>query len=67
MATTNVTLSSEELALILRLLEGAMDETRVELHHTHSSPAFRESLKGERKLLLALSERFRTACSQASS
>ncbi|MCE9562640.1 MAG: hypothetical protein K8U57_11380 [Planctomycetes bacterium] len=61
MATTNITLSSNELTLLLNMLEAALDETRVELHHTHFSPAFRDNLKGEAELLRGLLERFRRA------
>ena len=45
MVTVNLT--AEEQALLVRLLEGALGETRVEVHRTHFSPDFREALKQE--------------------
>jgi hypothetical protein len=52
MATVNLT--AEEQALLVRLLEGALGETRVEVHRTHFSPDFREALKQEEARIRAL-------------
>jgi len=61
MTTTDISLSQDELALLMRMLETALGETRVELHHTHFSPAFRQEVKEEAELLRGLLERLRKA------
>jgi len=61
MAATNISLTPDELALLLRMLETALGAARVELHHTHFSPAFREEVKEEAALLRGLLERLRRA------
>jgi len=65
MATINVSLNPDEVALLLRLVETAVSETKVELHRTHFSPTFRDGVKDEAKLLQDLRERFRQAASTA--
>lgn len=65
MTTTDISLTPDELALLLRMLETALGETRVELHRTHFSPEFREQVKDEVELLRGLLERFRTAAAKA--
>jgi hypothetical protein len=61
MTTTTLSLNPDEFALLLRLLETALGETRVELHRTHFSPAFRQEVKDESELLRGLLERLRSA------
>jgi hypothetical protein len=61
MNTTTLSLNPDELALLLHLLETALDETRVELHRTHFSPSFRQEVKDEAGLLRGLLERLRGA------
>ncbi len=59
MAETDVHLSGEERAFLIRLLETAEGETRVEIRHTDSSPAFKEGLEGEYELIRGLLDRLR--------
>jgi hypothetical protein len=63
MASGNVTLTAQEQTLLIRLLEAALGETRVELHHTHFSPEFRDSVKQEESLLRELLQKVRQAVS----
>jgi hypothetical protein len=58
--TIVVTLDSEEAAELLRLVESALGETRVELHHTHT-PNYRERVQKSEALLRAVLERLRKA------
>lgn len=61
MSTTSLSLNPDEVNWLLRQLETALGETRVELHHTHSSPAFRQDVKDESALIRGLLERLRSA------
>jgi hypothetical protein len=61
MAVVNLSLTPEERALLVRLLEIALGETRVELRHTHYSPAFREEVKHEEDLIRDLLQKVRQA------
>lgn len=54
MADVTVTLTLEERTLLQHLLETALGETRVEVHHTHYSPEFRDKLKRDEALLRTL-------------
>jgi hypothetical protein len=46
MATTDLTPSPDELALLQRLVEAARAETRTEFHRTHFSPVFPGRIEG---------------------
>lgn len=60
MNESHLTLTSEERTLIERLLEQELDETRTEFHHTSgSSPAFRERVRAEEKLVRGLLDKMR--------
>ncbi|MEX2121293.1 MAG: hypothetical protein WD847_16995 [Pirellulales bacterium] len=67
MTRVNLTLSAEEHALLLRLLEAARSDIRVEVHHSHFTPSFRDGLKHEESVLAELLEKVRQAAPQASS
>jgi hypothetical protein len=58
MSDMNVTLSTDEMAMLKRLVESALGETRVEVHRTHFTPELREELKQEETLLRGLVEKF---------
>ena len=58
MTDFNLSLSTEELAMLRQLVETALGETRVEVHRTHFTPEFREELKQEEKMLRGLLEKF---------
>jgi hypothetical protein len=58
--TRNVSLSAEECAEVLTLLESALGDTRVEVHHTHT-PDFREKVQHREQTLRNLIEKFRHA------
>jgi hypothetical protein len=53
----SVNISEEERAELIRLLEAAVEENRVEIHRTHT-PDYRERVLGEQTLLRALLDRF---------
>jgi hypothetical protein len=53
MAGMQITLTSEEKDYLVRTLQNAMGETRVEVHRTHS-PEFRERVLEEEKLVRTL-------------
>lgn len=57
-ATRNLTLNSEEATELLQLLEGALGETRVEVHHTHT-PGFRDQVQHREVILRGLIEKLR--------
>lgn len=59
MAAVSLTLSPEEHNLMIRLVENALGETRVEVHRTHYSPEFRDELKHEEQLLRNLLAKMR--------
>ena len=50
MANVQITLSPEERQYLLRILETAIGESRVEAHRTHT-PDFRERVHEEQNLL----------------
>jgi hypothetical protein len=53
MADTNTMLTREEKDYLVRILQNALGETRVEVHRTHS-PQFRERVLDEEKLVRGL-------------
>ncbi len=60
MATTvELMLNADERALLLRLLETALGEVRVEAHRTHFSPEFRDQVLAEESLIRSLLEKVR--------
>lgn len=61
MTTAALDLSPEEREALIPLLETALSETRVELHHTHFSPDFREFLKDRSSLLQSILTKLREA------
>ena len=50
-------ISEEERAELIRLLEQACKESRVEMHRTHT-PDYRERVSGEQALLRGLLDKF---------
>jgi hypothetical protein len=67
MTRVNLTLSAEEHALLLRMLEAARGDIRVEVHHSHFTPGFRDGLKHEESVLAELLEQVRQAAPQIGS
>lgn len=63
MADFSLQLTSEEAAELLRLVTSALGDTRVEVHRTHHSPAFRENVKKEEDVLRGLSQKLQTLSS----
>ncbi len=59
MTAGNFNLSADERSLLVRLLETALGDTRVELHHTHYSPEFREQVKREEGVIRSLLEKLK--------
>jgi hypothetical protein len=57
-ASLSLSLDGEESAELLQLLEVALQDLRVEVHRTHSSPEYREQLMKREALLKRLIERF---------
>jgi len=55
--THSFTISEEERAELIRLLDRALDESRGESHKTHT-PEFRDRVLREQSLLRGLLERF---------
>jgi hypothetical protein len=53
----NFMISEEERAELIRLLEYAVGENRVEIHRTHT-PEYRERVLGEQSLLRGLLDKF---------
>ena len=49
--------SEEERTELIRLLEQACGESRIEMHRTHT-PAYRDRVSGEQALLRGLLDRF---------
>ena len=47
-------LTPEESAILQRLVDSAIGDTRVEVHHTHHTPTFRDDLKKEEDVLRGL-------------
>jgi hypothetical protein len=56
----NVTLESQELAELVQLLEHALGETRVEVHHTHT-PDFRAQVQQRETILRGLIAKLKKA------
>ncbi|HUE13187.1 MAG TPA: hypothetical protein VMR25_03380 [Planctomycetaceae bacterium] len=52
-ANTQITLNREEKDYLVRVLQNAVGETRVEVHRTHT-PQFRERVLEEEKLIRGL-------------
>lgn len=59
MQTLQLKLTHEERDLLARILEEAWKETRVEVHHAHFSPDFREGVKRDESMLAELLEKVR--------
>lgn len=55
--THSFTISEEERAELIRILDRALGESRVEAHRTHT-PEFRDRVLREQSLLRGLLERF---------
>jgi hypothetical protein len=53
----HVSFTAEELALLHRMVESALGDTRVEVHRTHHTPAYREQVKAEEAMLRGLLEK----------
>lgn len=51
------TISEEERAKLILLLEKACEESRIEMHRTHT-PEYRERVSGEQALLRGLLDKF---------
>jgi hypothetical protein len=56
--TRTVTLEPEELTELVRLLESALGETRVEVHRTHT-PEFRAGVQHSETILRGLIEKLK--------
>lgn len=54
----SVSFTSEELTLLLDLLENTLGETRAEVHHTHS-PQWRERVLKEEAVLRGMIQKLR--------
>jgi hypothetical protein len=63
MGAVNLSLTPEEHALLVQLLETALGETRVEVHRTHTSPDFRDFVKHQEQLLRGLLRRLQATAS----
>jgi hypothetical protein len=50
----------DEAAVLLRLVNSAFRDTRVEVRRTHHSPAFRENVKKEEDVLRGLLQKLQT-------
>ena len=59
MTDIDVHLSGDERTFLVRLLETAAGETRVEIRHTDSSPPFKEGLENEYDLIRGILDRLR--------
>jgi hypothetical protein len=55
----NVSLTTEEHELLVRMLEVSLGDTRVEVHRTHYSPKLRDDLINEENLIRALLDKLR--------
>jgi hypothetical protein len=58
MADFTLTLSENERAELLRLLEESLKDTRVEVHRTHT-PGYRENVQLEESILRGLLQKVR--------
>jgi hypothetical protein len=58
MGTAVVALDGQERAELVRMLESALGDVRVEVHHTHT-PDFRDQVKEREALLRRLIEKLR--------
>jgi hypothetical protein len=45
MNATELVLTDDERALLVDMLKAALTDTRVEVHHTHGSPQYRDQVK----------------------
>jgi len=54
MAEFNLVLSEHEKEYLEGLLKSALGETRVEAHHTHYSPEYRQQVLNEEELVRQL-------------
>lgn len=62
LAATSVTLTDEERALLLEMLEHASGEIRVEVHHTRTT-AFKEQLRHREAVIQGLVRKLRPTTS----
>jgi hypothetical protein len=58
MAEVHLVLTAEEKTYLVGLLEGALGDTRVEVHHTHT-PAYRDQVIRAENLVRGLLEKLR--------
>jgi hypothetical protein len=56
----HLSFTTEERALLHRLLQTALGDARVEVHRTHHTPAYREQVKAEEAMLRGLLEKLET-------
>ncbi len=54
--THSFVLTEDERAELMRILERAMEESRIEIHRTHT-PDYRDRVMGEQALLRSLMEK----------
>lgn len=67
MAEIALTLTTNEQATLVRVVEAALGESRVEARRTHYSPEFRDKVLAEESLLAGLLKKLqRPACCRAS-
>ncbi len=60
MAETQLTLNAEEREYLERLLQAALQETRSEVHHTHT-PDFRDKVQHEESVVRGLLTKVQSA------
>ena len=60
MTAINISLTAEERELLTRLLDTALGDARVEVHHTHYSPDSREFLKRQESVIRELLNKLRS-------
>lgn len=58
MADTTLRLSASEQATLVRVLEAALGESRIEVRRTHFSPEYRQEVLAEERLLEGLLKKF---------
>lgn len=61
-ATNALLLTAEESTELLQLVNSALQETRVEVHHTHT-PDFRDKVQHSEVVLRAIAEKLSALCS----
>ncbi len=59
MSETPLLLTANEQTTLVRVLEAALGEARVEARRTHFSPEFREQVLAEERVLAGLLEKLR--------